>query len=285
MLRSTKQMNGPLAQIVSLTCYGNAVISGAEKSQFFPTNSTCKFCDTINFVEFKKPLFGREKEFEVARTPDNWISSLCKRGVKGIRLVRHAQNNPQISDRMSAAFVGGGGTWMMEVLKENGRSEFWAARWNVWNQEAPEQRIWRVSYGLLRESTTEPYSAREIDIVKVNFKDCLEAIHTFSSRENCGGFTQCFADALTALSDPAVDIVYHKDIAPSNQLTRDALSMLNASMIAWVFGGMGSWNDMGFEGAVQKEYEVVSENLFRVINEAIEASAGSTFPRKKSNRQ
>ena len=55
--------------------------------------------------------------------------------------------------------------------------------------------------------------------------------------------------------------------------------MLKAAMSAWVFGGMGSWNDMGFEDAVtQSKYESVSESLFNVINEAIEASTNSAMP-------
>ena len=59
-------------------------------------------------------------------------------------------------------------------------------------------------------------------------------------------------------------------------LTEDATSMLKASMSAWVFGGMGSWNDMGFGGATQQEYEKVSEQLFDVLNEAIGVAASST---------
>jgi hypothetical protein len=279
-MRSTfdKNMNGPLAQIVALTCYGNAFIGGGNVPQFFPDNSTCKFCDKINFVEFKKPIFGQAKEYVVAKSPDEWFLLLKKKGAKGIRLVRQAQNDPKISDRMSAGFVGGGGTWTMEVLKQNGRSEFWVSRWDVWNQNAPEQRIWRVSYGLMREASTQPYFAREMLTVKTDFKNCLEAIHTFSSRENCGGFTKCFANALIALVDSSADIGYHKDIAPPNLLNVEAQSMLKASMSAWVFGGMGSWNDMGFDGAIHKEYEMVSENLFTIINEAIEISATSTTP-------
>ena len=40
---------------------------------------------------------------------------------------------------------------------------------------------------------------------------------------------------------------------------------------------MGSWNDMSFDGALQIEYENVSETLFDLVHEAIEASVASTF--------
>jgi hypothetical protein len=186
---------------------------------------------------------------------------------------------------MSAGFVGGGGTWMMEVMREDGRSEFWAARWDVWNQNAPERRIWRVTYGLLREERTQPYSGRRITDVKTDFQKSLAAIHAFSEREDCGGFTECFADGLTALGDAGADIGYHKDLAPAGQLSEEGRSLLKASMSAWVFGGMGSWNDMGFAGETQKEYETVSESLFQVLNEAIEVAASSTVPNNQVEQE
>ena len=278
--RSTKKMDGPLSQIVALTCHSNAFLGGDEIPEFFPGNSTCQFCDSINFVEVKKLLIGKSREVVVAKTPDEWIRSLKQRGATGIRLVRQARNDPGISDRMSAGFVGGGGTWMMEVLKEDGRSEFWAARWDVWNQDAPDRRFWRVTYGLLSKTKTLPSSTRKISDVKADFQKSLTSIRSFSEREDCGGFTKCFAAGLTALEDPNADIGYHKDIAPNGQLSEVAQSLLKASMSAWVFGGMGSWNDMGFPGETQNEYESVSENLFQVLNEAIEVAATSTVPTK-----
>lgn len=167
----------------------------------------------------------------------------------------------------------------MELVKKNGCSEFWAARWNVWNQNAPEQRIWRVSYGLLAEERTRQQTERDLTSVKNDLRKSLVAIHRFSEQQNCDGFTTCFADALKALDDPTAEIGYHRDLAIPRQLNDDAQSMLKAAMSAWVFGGMGSWNDMGFEVAVtQSKYESVSESLFNVINEAIEASTNSTMP-------
>jgi hypothetical protein len=44
---------------------------------------------------------------------------------------------------------------------------------------------------------------------------------------------------------------------------------------------MGSWNDMGFDGADQKEYDRVSEQLFTEINEAIETGANASFPSQR----
>ncbi|MBW3624663.1 MAG: hypothetical protein KY468_14755 [Armatimonadetes bacterium] len=44
-----------------------------------------------------------------------------------------------------------------------------------------------------------------------------------------------------------------------------ARQLLATATQAYVFGGMGSWNDIGFEGSLQREYEKVSADLYEVI--------------------
>lgn len=49
-------MNGPIAQLVALTCHANALLRGqTNPPRFFPAHSTCNVCDRISFVEIKKP--------------------------------------------------------------------------------------------------------------------------------------------------------------------------------------------------------------------------------------
>jgi hypothetical protein len=38
-------------------------------------------------------------------------------------------------------------------------------------------------------------------------------------------------------------------------LPPEAVPLMKAAMNAWVFGGMGSWNNMGFAGNAQVEYK------------------------------
>jgi hypothetical protein len=270
-------MTGTLAQMVALTCHGNALIGGFEHPRFFPKNSTCQYCDSVKFIIFKKPLIGKIKELIVAENPDEWLASLKNRGSTGIRLSRTAKNNPEFSDRMSAGFVGGGGTWKLEVVFPGGTSEFWISRWLVWNQNAHERKIWRVSYGMIETAKTTSQNLRMLSDVKSDFRKALSEIREFSEQQNCGGFTQIFVKALEALDHPEAEAAYHKDLFVPGTLTADAATILKAATHAWVFGGMGSWNDMGFAGDIQSEYERVSENLFQVLNEAIAVAATNSF--------
>lgn len=273
-------MNGPLAQIVAVTCHANAILSGQEVEGFFPNNSTCMFCDGVAFVALKKSLLGKPKEKELAKTPDEWFNLLKISGAKGVRLLQSPQKEPNISDRMSAGFVGGGRIWSMEVLLPRDHSEYWVARWKVWNQNAPEQRIWRVTYARVSSESTAKINPPNLTHIESQLGECLRNIHSFSTKHECGGFTQCFADALDMLeSEGKKGHGYHADLAPEGFLSEEAHTILDACQKAWVFGGMGSWNDIGFEGEDQDEYEMVSEPLFQIINEAISACANSSYYR------
>ncbi len=58
-------MNHPIAQIVAMTCFGNATLSGYKIDTFYPSNSTFIFCNRVNFVTFYNFAFGK-----VIRSPD-----------------------------------------------------------------------------------------------------------------------------------------------------------------------------------------------------------------------
>lgn len=275
-------MNGSIAQMVALTCHGNAFLQGFAVGEFFQKNSTCQFCDRVSFVTVKKSIFGKQREHEVAKSPEGWFALLRSTGALGIRLSRTPQNDPHISDRMSAGFVGGGGTWLMEVSWPKSRSQFWVARWEVWNQDAPGQKFWRVTYGRVSERATTQADAADRQHTTEGLTEALREIHAFSAKQNIEGFTQCFADALDTLESGGENLHgYHRDLAPTQCLPAAARTTLDACQKAWVFGGMGSWNDMMFDGDDQKEYERVSEQLFREVNQAICESANQSFYKLK----
>lgn len=82
-----------------------------------------------------------------------------------------------------------------------------------------------------------------------------------------------FERALTV----AGDIPGHPDMLPPSY-TYEARHLAAMAAQAWVFGGMGSWNDVSFENvATAAEYEAVSRNLYDAVLIALEASADSSY--------
>jgi hypothetical protein len=273
-------MQGCLAQMVALTCYGNAAIHGKQVPQFFPDNSTCQFCESVTFIAVGKSERGEVQATPFADSPDAWIQSLSRRAIVGLKLHQRAQNLPQISDRNSSGFVGGGRLWCIEGMRRDSSSEFWLTKWEVGNKNSPDRRIWRVTYRLCDVSRTLQSTLRDLDEIIADLRLALTEIRSFSETNDCSSFTPHFTNALRALDEPQTDIGYHKDLFPPGTLSEAAQSILKSAMSAWVFGGMGSWNDMGFEGETQLEYESVSDGLFNIVNEAIEAAATSSMNEK-----
>ena len=165
----------------------------------------------------------------------------------------------------------------MQALRSRGKSANWLSRWMVWDQNAPERRIWQVDYGRVAEIPRQAVGDGHVESAAKRVRTALDEIHSFSEKQKCGGFTGCFSRAIETLdSGGAKRHGYHKDLVVDGSTPDGAASLLDACQSAWVFGGMGSWNDMGFEGADQLEYERASEQLFAALNEAIQTAANAS---------
>lgn len=269
-------MVGPTAQLIALCCHFNGRSQGVAVGPFFPTHSTCRFCEYIHFLRYEKRWLWWSRWKEIAATPDAWLEIEAVPG-RFARLVHGETGNTHFSDRMSAGFVGGGGRWLFAVVSANGPS-LWEPSWEVGNQNAEDQRIWRVRYGLLTENAAMSLpKSRDPESVSIELKETLSEIATFAEEHSIDGFASSFRKAIGCLAsdDPFAD-VYHQDLAPPGLLALPAQRLMAACQAAWVFGGMGSWNDLSFDGDDQKRYETISDRLFALVNEGICSSANST---------
>jgi hypothetical protein len=275
-------MDGPVAQIVALTCHANAALQGRAAADFFPGNSTTRFCERIRFVETVYHAGKPPSQRDVAATPGEWFAWLKEKRGDFLRLFCQPGGNKDFSDRMTAGLIGGGRRWIMDSLHPKKFSRLWGMRWEVGDQQAQDQRIWRVDYvhyagGQISKQAPQH---RPLSALKAEMHEALRDIHGFSARHKCDPFTENFAKALeTLMSDGKKRHGYYGDLAPPGLLPPEAQTLLDACQPAWVFGAMGSWNDMAFEAAAQQEYERLSDRLFDVVNDAIAASASATGER------
>lgn len=261
-------MNGVIAQAVALTCHGNARLAGREIPAFFPGNSTCQFCEYVRFG--RGGWWGGQYA-----TPDEWFASLAKQGMKGLRLHWVPERHRHFADRMLAGLVGGGGGWVIEAAGRH-RAEYRCGRWQVGNREAPDRRIWRVTY-VRRTGRASDSPPPDLPAVKGRLADSLRAIGRFAGEHDLTGYVNQFDRAVAQLDTlEPLEGVYHLDLAPAGLLTEQAQPFLYACQLAWVFGAMGSWNDLGFYD--DQEYNSVSERLYTAVIEAICAVANSSWP-------
>ena len=273
-------MNGILAQLVSLTSYGNAFLQGNDNiDDFYPGNSTFNFCNGVGFVNFKKSVFSSTpKEVKVADNPLEWLRLLKKDGCKKMRLFYESSKNAPAGtpDHKLAGMVGGGGTWMIETI--HGRySHYWFNRWQVTKKDDPDNKIWTVSYGMIDKD--QPVTDKQLDIKDIasQLEQRLKAIADFAEAQRLSDWVAVFNKARTMLDSATPIQDYHRqDLLVEKHYSLEARHVLAAAGAAWVFGGMGSWNDLGFDtDEANSSYYEVSAQLYDAINQAVLALANS----------
>ena len=267
-------MVGPIAQLVALACFLNVKLRGQTVPTFFPSNSTATFCDRIRFM---RPGKREEDDWEiVASSTDDWFDWVATQNYLFAYLDYAPVNDPLLSDRLSAGFVGGGGRWLLGTAK-HGECDYWQAGWKVWDQKAPDRRIWRVDYGLMGfDNEFQGVPKSDLVALSEEFTSTLSAIEQFARKHQLDGFADAFALGRKCLqSDDPLSLIFHKDLSPDGLLDLNSLRLLAACQAASVFGGMGSWNDMSFDGEEGKTYDQLSDSLFALINRSICAATNS----------
>jgi hypothetical protein len=271
-------MQGPIENALMLVAAGNAQLAGRDITGFWPDAPTFKF---LKLCEFRlPPPSGNENdEFPlVAADPMEWLR-FQKANCRGYRL-HHTQRqrgpNQQIDtpDRMLAAFVGGGPRFLIEAVGQF-NSELWEGFHRLGDRNDPDRRIWLCTHilqGMVPVKEVEP--VQPLSSVLELLHAALADIEAYARAEKYDTFADCFARASAALAGERQDPWPHeKEIVRYTGFDQRQLNVLHAVNHAWVFGGMGSWNDLG--GGPQ--YDEVSEKLYSALNDSIAALGSSTF--------
>jgi hypothetical protein len=268
-------MQGPIFQVLALVTHGNAALAGRTVANFHTSHPAFVFTEHVRFADLEPP---REawNETPFAADPDEWLAKLRDEGCRGLRAWRSASTDEDtLADRFSIAFVGGGGRWLIESVGPAG-SDFWLASWRLGDRDRPDRRIWQVTYGRIeRGGTTAAPEPTSLDALTREFQELLPDAIAFSRRHELDGFTEAFEASLAALTDESEPDLH--GLAPPGQLPLAASRLVAASLDAWVFGGMGSWNDIVFHGEDDEEYQRISENLFGLINSATVEAVNCSF--------
>jgi hypothetical protein len=275
-------LQGTIAQAAALAIFGNDILRGYSRENFWPASTVFKFCKAVRFVALSGEA-TRPKESPFAEDPMQWITRLRDEGTTRLHIHAVAHNDPGISDRMSVGFVGGGGRWLIETQQARA-SDVWQSRWQVENKDDPDQKIWDVAYFRIDQGRQHiPLQTKNLTALRQDLMMVLSGIEAFAARQKLEHFAGTFRKATDLLSsDHPLSETYHSDLAPTPAMPLEAKQLLGAVQAAWVFGGMGSWNDLGFDRDDQREYDALSGELFLLINQtlcsAINTTSGAAGP-------
>lgn len=260
-------MQTSLVQQIVLTTYGNAHLRGApgvDWTGFFPSNSGFSCCEYVRFVD----RVGREADgadAPYASDPVGWFERLARDGVSRLRLacgILPGDRHPR---------------WFNEAITPKG-VDIWDARWEIGDQHRADQKIWQVTYA--RVETDQPMTQLPpidaADLVR-RFTASLVECGDLARRHGMAWFAKAFDNGRAALAGKPIDKVGY-GLVPESILPADARQLIAAVHWSWVFGGMGSWNDVGFEGADHDIYQRSSQELYRAINEALIVAVNALPP-------
>jgi len=264
----------PILRTLALVAVGNAALSGRDVSGFWPDDPLFRYSASLTFLT---PRDAGPLKL-VAGDPLAWFDKLSKRGCVGLRLqtARMRQNKKlgHIDPHVLVGLVGGGPRWLIEPVYGE-HSEMWEGFDRVGDQNAPDQKIWHSAYLLVAEA--EPAGRLDVDVAGVSrgLREALISIETVARGMPGAPFADQFVAGRRALDgqdpDPAPNFVRFTQLAP------DATRLLQAVGRAWVFGGMGSWNDIAPEPALKPAYERASKILFATLQHAALVIANSTY--------
>ncbi len=175
---------------------------------------------------------------------------------------------------MLAGLNGGGGSWFIEA-EFHEYSIYWSSFWDVTELQRADNKIWLVNYvssGLKEKKGIQDF---EMQNYGDRLHHVLAEIGTFASAEGLVGWAEQFEKALATLKSETPETgFYHTDLLANSHHSLESRRLIFAAGKAWVFGGMGSWNDLGGFANVEKDhrYKRLSAELFESINNILERS-------------
>lgn len=103
-----------------------------------------------------------------------------------------------------------------------------------------------------------------------HLREALGAAREFAVSQGLAEWRDAFGAALEGRAPAEPDDL---DLLPEAAYPTESRGLVATASRAWVFGGMGSWNDLSFgDPDVRARYEQVSEGLYRSVLAALVAA-------------
>lgn len=272
-------MIGSLANMAVLVAHGNAGLKSGDAASNLDQHTVFKFYEWIRFRRV-------DKDVVFATSPEEYINSLQTRGVRGLVLTYGSYANaPEgISERMSAGFVGGGKQYLIQEFTDE-LVNYLALQSELGDRERVDQRIWRDTFQLYTSIPRQMVRPDRPDLESTTktLAEALQSVIDFCEQGEDwlknSSWPEVFKGALSALDEKtAVDDNHYLHL-PGHVMSVTQSRLLLAADRAWVFGGMGSWNDLGFtDDKMNTDYDMLSNRLYKAVNAAITDAVNASSP-------
>ncbi len=182
-----------------------------------------------------------------------------------------AASKGPLPNHIASAFANGV-AW--GLLTTGPKPWLWFADWQTSDLQAVDSRIWTVTASCVRAEGAIPPSP-DVAQASQTLEARLASIGEFAASQGFDEWLPWFQRALSMLKDPAPVPRYHADMIPVSRPVEQR-QLAAAAIEAWVFGGMGSWNDVWLADEQERaEYDEHTEQLYAAVVDALLAVANA----------
>jgi len=263
-------MSKDIARNVALVTYGNVILQNQDNIFNIDTLITDN-CYRLDFIETPLgDLAGSTRN--LAKDAYQWYKIIKEQGAKRIRLHYQPFNQLEIPDYINAAFVGGGSHWLIE-LQFAEESDLYLCDWVPSQYSGVDRR--KIHYVRIeRDIDHLDDTCPSISDSRKQLKSVLEQLVKFAGKfEHSAHWVSNFEHSLATLQE--FEPFTSDEFLPAGIYSKEGHQLIQGAFASWVFGGMGSWNDVSFSGADQERYELLSKNLYSILCNAIVSGVNS----------
>lgn len=234
-------MNSELAQLVSLTAYGNAFLAGDV--QPFPIDALKQ--SSSGFALTHSTTF-HENGRVIANDPVQWFEYLLD--CRTMRL------------------------WASRGIQADlrGGAVIWRPRWI----EDAAHHGSDVEYHTDPSAAAQKMARPNLSQTEESLRAVLQDVFLFTITNGLPQWQDLFTEAMSILNQDTM--ISPNVLLPAKGFSDQARYIFDAATQAWVFGGAGSWSDIKMpDAASQHEYENITARLYNSVHQAILDAANS----------
>lgn len=272
--------------------YGNAFLrnSGSEHvPELLDSNSTFKWVGSLRFTRLGIAGSSKQETVEVSQRTLGWFNALQSDHAKLLSLhVARRRGLSGLPEIVDGSFAGSR-RWQIQAEFDD-HFELWVP---IWSPGLPKPNIWAVEYKGWRLQRPLVSSHENLNRIWENLvarigdarnlakkAETSRLKHgTLNSNDPTTYYGKVFEDAEVAAESANPIPAYHPDmLAPFGYLLK-ARQIIAAASKAWVFGGMGSWNDLGwiFKNPFQRvRYRRITAQLYDAVIKGFVAATNSS---------
>ncbi len=264
-------MSSELERYVALVTSANVYLNSDEKKYNLDRTIT-EYCHGVEFIE--NPLPGIPGSImTIASDVMKWFNHLRNDGSERVRLHYNPSTRDDIPQNIKTEIIANSSSWLFET-QYGDSSRLYI---NVVNlQKLGISQLWKTYFVLLKGA------CKNLDDTSLSVNESIEHLDSiltmlcnFADRfEHTKHWVDNFTWSRQILSKSNLSSI---DLIPNDIYSKDAYRLLEAALSSWVFGGMGSWNDLAFNGDDANQYTSLTRQLYEAICTSI-VSVVNSYP-------